>query len=100
MFLWLWHRQAAVAPIRPLAWDLLCAAGVALKKKSKKEIWRHTQRTPCEDEANEAIHLQAKEPQRSKTASTPPEEGESLEKTPSWCFQRMHGLAATLISNL
>ena len=30
---WLWHRPAAVAPIRPLAWELLYAAGVALKKK-------------------------------------------------------------------
>ena len=32
-FLWLRCRPAAVAPIRPLAWELLYAAGVALKKK-------------------------------------------------------------------
>ena len=32
MFLWLWHRLAAAAPIQPLAWELLYAAGVALKK--------------------------------------------------------------------
>jgi len=31
--LWLWHRPAAVAQIRPLAWDPLYAAGVALKKQ-------------------------------------------------------------------
>ena len=30
--LWLWHRPAAVAPIQPLAWELLYATGVALKK--------------------------------------------------------------------
>ena len=28
---------AAVAPVRPLAWELPYAAGVALKKKQKKE---------------------------------------------------------------
>ena len=29
--LWLWQRPAATAPIRPLAWELPYAAGVALK---------------------------------------------------------------------
>ena len=28
---WLWHRPAAAAPIRPLAWELPYAEGVALK---------------------------------------------------------------------
>ena len=38
--LWLWCRLAAVAPIRPLAWDLPYAMGVALKKaKKKKKKW-------------------------------------------------------------
>ena len=31
---WLWCRQAAVAPILPVAWKLPYAAGVALIKKS------------------------------------------------------------------
>ena len=31
--LWLWHRLAAVAPIRPLAWEPPYAAGAALKTK-------------------------------------------------------------------
>ena len=31
--LWLWFRLAAAAPIRPLAWELPYAAGVALKRK-------------------------------------------------------------------
>jgi len=33
--LWLWCRAAAAAPIRPLAWELPYAAGVALKRKKK-----------------------------------------------------------------
>ena len=36
---WLWHRQAAAAPIQPLAWELPYAACGALKsnKERKKE---------------------------------------------------------------
>ena len=33
--LWLWCRPAAVALIQPLAWELPCAAGSALKEKKK-----------------------------------------------------------------
>ena len=36
--LWLWHRWAAVAPIRPLAWEPPYAAGVALKRQKGKKI--------------------------------------------------------------
>ena len=36
--LWLWHRWAAAAPVWPLAWELLYAAGVALKRKRIKKI--------------------------------------------------------------
>ena len=35
---WLWYRPAAVAPIRPLAWELPCAEGVALKNKIRDKI--------------------------------------------------------------
>ena len=35
--LWLWCRRAAIAPIRPLAWEPPYAAGVTLKKTKKKE---------------------------------------------------------------
>ena len=31
--LWLWCRLAADAPIQPLAWELPCATGAALKSK-------------------------------------------------------------------
>ena len=30
--LWLWHKPVATAPIQPLAWELSCAVGAALKK--------------------------------------------------------------------
>ena len=35
--LWLWRRPAAVAPIRPLAWEPPYASGAALKCTKKKE---------------------------------------------------------------
>ena len=37
MLLWLWHRLAATALIRPLAWELIYAGGVALEKAKKKK---------------------------------------------------------------
>ena len=36
--LWLWRRLAAVALIRPLAWEPPYAVGAALKKKKDKKI--------------------------------------------------------------
>ena len=33
--LWLWHRLATTALIRPLAWEPLDAVGAALKSKNK-----------------------------------------------------------------
>ena len=36
--LWLWCRLASTASIRPLAWELPYATGVALKKKTKKQV--------------------------------------------------------------
>ena len=33
--LWLWRRQAATAPIRPLVWEPPYAAGAALEKGKK-----------------------------------------------------------------
>jgi len=36
--LWLWCRQAAVAQIRPLGWELLYAVGVGQKNERKKKI--------------------------------------------------------------
>ena len=35
--LWLWWRPAAVALIRPLAWELPYATGAALKSKEKEK---------------------------------------------------------------
>ena len=36
--LWLWHRAAAIARIRPLGWEPPYAAGSALKRQKKKEM--------------------------------------------------------------
>ena len=36
VLLWLWGRPAAVAPIRPLAWEPPYATGAVLKEKQKK----------------------------------------------------------------
>ena len=35
--LWLWCRPAAVAPIRPLAWEPPYASSTALKRQKKKK---------------------------------------------------------------
>ena len=32
----MWRRPAATAPIGPLVWELPCALGVGLKKKTEK----------------------------------------------------------------
>ena len=36
VLMWVWHKPAAVARIRPLAWELPYAAGIALKRKKKR----------------------------------------------------------------
>jgi len=43
--LWLWHRLAATAPIRPLAWEPPCASGVAqeMAKRKEKKITLYSQ---------------------------------------------------------
>ena len=33
--LWLWRRPAATALIQPLAWELPCTVGAALKRQNK-----------------------------------------------------------------
>ena len=38
LWLWLWCKLVAVAPIRPLAWEPPCAVGAALKKKKKLHL--------------------------------------------------------------
>ena len=37
-WLWLWCRLGAVAPIRPVVWELPCAVGAGMKSKKKKFI--------------------------------------------------------------
>ena len=38
VLLWLWHRPAAVASIRPLAWEHPYASGTAIKKNKTNYI--------------------------------------------------------------
>ena len=38
VWLWLWLRPAAAAPIGPLVWKLTYTAGAALKSKTKRNI--------------------------------------------------------------
>ena len=47
--LWLWYRPAAVAPIRPLAWELPYAADTSLKKPKKKIIIKKERHKGAED---------------------------------------------------
>ena len=46
--LWLWHKPAAVAPIRPLVWEPPYALGVALKsqKQTNKQTNKQTPQKP------------------------------------------------------
>ena len=37
VFLWLWHRPAAAAPIQPLVWELPYAADASLERQGKKK---------------------------------------------------------------
>ena len=39
--LWLWCRLAAVAPVKPLAWEPTYAMGVALKRQKTKNKNKH-----------------------------------------------------------
>ena len=41
MLLWLWWRLAAVGLIQPLAWELPCTTGAALKQKKKKKTMHY-----------------------------------------------------------
>ena len=37
VWLRMWHRLAAAAPVQPLAWELPYATGATLKKKRQKK---------------------------------------------------------------
>ena len=49
---WLWHRPAAAALVRPLAWETPYALGVALKKKKKQKISLASWGTDVKDTAS------------------------------------------------
>ena len=47
VLLWLWHRPAATAPIRPLAWEPLYAVGVALEWQKGKKKKKTNKKPDC-----------------------------------------------------
>ena len=49
--LWLWHRLAATAPFRPLAWEArMHAPGAALEKTKKKKKKTQKKKLKIQDE--------------------------------------------------
>ena len=53
VLLWLWCRPAVAALIRPLAWELSYASGVALKRKEKRKKERERERESERKEGKE-----------------------------------------------
>lgn len=51
--LWLWRREAATAQTWPLAWELLQAVGVAVKKK--KIVLKVTQQKGCHGKSSQNV---------------------------------------------
>ena len=45
VLLWLWHKPAATAPIRPLAWEPPYAVGYGPGKRQKKKKKRERERS-------------------------------------------------------
>ena len=48
LLLWLWHRPATTALIRPLAWEPPCAMGAALEKAKTKKQTKKKRETLCD----------------------------------------------------
>ena len=55
--LWLWCSLAAIAQIRPLAWEPPYAAGVALKRQKKKKKKRRRKRKEKQKEPQKCLLL-------------------------------------------
>ena len=45
--LWVWHRPAAVAPNRPLAWELPYAEGIALESRKRERLFLESPYVPA-----------------------------------------------------
>ena len=59
--LWLWHRPAATAPIRLLAWESKCAVGVAqemAKRPKKKKTKKKKQTVLCVTSVTFLLNIQ------------------------------------------
>ena len=54
VLLWLLHRPAAIAPIRPLAWELPYTMGATLEKiKQKQKVHAKTESQTSENQRQE-----------------------------------------------
>ena len=76
--LWLLHRLAAIALIRPLAWETPYAVGVALKKKTKDKKKQKTKTKKPENKTTMRYHLTAVRTAIINKSST--NSGKSVEK--------------------
>ena len=71
--LWMWHRPAAVAPIRPLAWEPPYAVYVALKEqKDKKKKKSKTDPTKYTFYKNPALKVKVGVPVVAQWLTNPP----------------------------
>ena len=59
-FLWLWRRLAAVALIKPLAWEPPYAMGAALKRQKKDKNKKTYTKSPLKRERREFLLSQQK----------------------------------------
>ena len=58
--LWLWHRPAAGALVRPLAWELPYAVGLALKRQKRKKTKKNLPKVTslhCSEEIQSLISV-------------------------------------------
>ena len=59
-WLWLWCRLATTAPIRPLAWELPYAVGLALKRQKRKKTKKNLPKVTslhCSEEIQSLISV-------------------------------------------
>ena len=78
VFLWLWHRLAAVAKIGPLPWKLPYAMGVDLERKKKIAILEKwiTKFHNLRDEENKSLKIWGRERGRRNRKRGEREKGE------------------------
>ena len=64
LWVWLWHRPAAAAPIRLLAWEPLYATSAAIKKKKGRKEGREEGRKKERGKAEKGKEVEGEENSR------------------------------------